>query len=246
MPSIVPPIVSETAHASVLERLFYSASRRWLLLLNLLLGLFVGLPWLAPIFMHVGWIDAGNVMYAIYAPQCHQLPQRSFFLFGPKLSYSLAEIQTAWRETNNPLVLRHFIGDHELGWKLAWSDRMVAMYTSMFVAGVVYWPVRRHLKPARLHVFALLVLPMLIDGSTHALSDLSGIGLGFRASNSWLAILTNNALSPMFYAGDSLGTFNSWMRLLTGMVFGVGAIWFAYPRLEQLLRSISRDHVRHS
>jgi hypothetical protein len=35
--------------------------------------------------------------------------------------YSLPEIQTAWQETFNPLILRQFVGNPEMGWKMAWS-----------------------------------------------------------------------------------------------------------------------------
>jgi hypothetical protein len=50
--------------------------------INIILGLYVGLPWLAPVFMQVGWSGAGNALYLIYSTQCHQLPQRSFFRAG--------------------------------------------------------------------------------------------------------------------------------------------------------------------
>lgn len=69
--------------------------------------------------------------------------------------------------------------------------------------------------------------------NTHFISDLSGgIGSGFRFHNDWLAVLTSNAFPVTFYSGDALGTFNSWMRLLTGLFFGIGLVWFAYPRLH--------------
>jgi uncharacterized membrane protein len=210
------------------------ARRRWLLIFNLVWSFYVGLPWLAPVFMHVGWTTAGNGIYMMYATQCHQLPQRSFFLFGPKVSYSLQEIQAVWYDTNDPDILRQFIGNPQMGWKVAWSDRMVAMYTSMLLAGLVYWPLRRRLQPASLWSFGLLTLPLLIDGTTHMLSDFAGIGKEFRDSNLWLAWLTNSVLPSTFYAGDALGSFNSWMRLLTGSLFGIGVVWLVYPYLERL------------
>jgi len=73
-----------------------------------------------------------------------------------------------------------------------------------------------------------------LDGGTHMLSDLTGgIGVGFRYTNQWLAILTNNAFPPTFYLGDALGSFNSWMRLITGVLAGLGIAWFALPYLEE-------------
>jgi hypothetical protein len=61
------------------------------------------------------------------------------------------------------------------------------------------------------------------------ISDLAGIGQGFRDNNQWLVGLTNNALPALFYAGDALGSFNSWMRLLTGILAGFGIVWFTLP-----------------
>lgn len=216
------------------NRLVYFLSRYWLLLLTLMLGLWVGLPWLAPVFMKLGWMGTGSAIYLLYAPQCHQLPQRSFFLFGPKTMYGLGEIQAAWQDTNNPLLLRQFTGSPAMGWKVAWSDRMVAMYTSIPLFGLLYWPLRKRLRPLPLWAFALLLLPMIIDGGTHALSDVTaGIGSGFRDSNAWLAALTKHVFPATFYAGDAWGSFNSWMRWLTGLLFGLGVVWLVYPYLHR-------------
>jgi uncharacterized membrane protein len=217
-----------------LDRLTYFLSRYWLPLLLLLFGIWVGLPWLAPVFMKLGWTGAGNAIYLLYAPQCHQLPQRSFFLFGTKPMYSLSEIQRVWQNTSNPLLLRQFTGNPEMGWKVAWSDRMVAMYTSLFLFALLYWPLRPRLKPLPLWAFILLLLPMAVDGFSHMISDFTGgIGGGFRDNNAWLATLTNHVFSATFYAGDGLGSFNSWMRLLTGLFFGLGAVWFVCPHLHR-------------
>jgi hypothetical protein len=80
--------------------------------------------------------------------------------------------------------------------------------------------------------FLLLLLPMAIDGGTHFISDLSGFGQGFRDTNLWLVGLTGGRLAPTFYAGDAWGSFNASMRLLTGVLFGLGVAWFAAPRIE--------------
>jgi len=225
----------------ILNRLVYGFSRHWLLIFNLLWGVFIGLPWLAPVFMNIGWTGAGNIIYLIYSTQCHQLPQRSFFLFGEKPMYLLAEVQAAWQNTNNPNILRQFVGNPEMGWKVAWSDRMVSMYGGIFLAGLLYWPLRKRLKPLPIWAFALFALPMALDGGTHLLSDIAGIGNGFRDSNAWLATLTGNLFPQTFYAGDALGSFNSWMRLMTGVLFGLGAVWLAYPYLEEAFADAARD-----
>ena len=50
------------------------------------------LPFLAPVAMQLGWTRIGRIIYTVYIPFCHQLPQRSWFLFGPNLTYRLDEI----------------------------------------------------------------------------------------------------------------------------------------------------------
>ncbi len=212
-------------------------------------GLLVWLPWVAPISMHFGIDGVGKAIYLAYSFLCHQLPERSFFLFGPKSMYSLAEVQSAWRNSINPFVLRRFVGSPALGWKLGWSDRMISFYTGVWIFGVLWWPFRNRLKPMPFWAFLLLMLPMVIDGGSHAVSDIAGIGHGFRDSNLWLAGLTKDSLPTWFYVGDALGSFNSWMRLVTGTLAGLAVPWLALPfvhraqTLTPKLGQLSYDEV---
>lgn len=206
--------------------------RLWYAIALVLLWLWVGIPWLAPVFMRIGWNGPANLIYFLYSFQCHQLPQRSFFLFGDKVMYALEDIQRVWDGGANPLLLRQFVGNPEMGFKVAWSDRMVSAYGSIPLAATLWGPLRRKIKPLSLLAFTLLALPMAIDGSTHFLSDFAGLGQGFRYTNGWLANLTNHSLSASFYAGNALGSFNSWMRLITGTLFGFGLVWYAFPYLR--------------
>jgi uncharacterized membrane protein len=238
--TVVPRSSLQTRHLILMKRLVLAIARHWLLILNVALGVWVALPWLAPVFMHWGWARAAGATYTFYSFQCHQLPERSYFLFGPKLMYSLGEIQSAWQMTDNPFVLRHWIGNVDMGWKVAWSDRMVSMYTMLFLSSLGYGLIRKRLKPLPFRIFFLLLLPMAIDGTTHALSDLAGIGQGFRDTNVWLQILTSNAFPITFYQGDALGSFNSWMRLLSGILFGIGLVGFAYPYINDSFADIVR------
>jgi uncharacterized membrane protein len=204
----------------------------WFTLFGVVAGGYVLLPFLAPALMAIGWNGLGKAIYFIYSFLCHQLPERSYFLFGPKFTYSLSEVQAAWQNTTNPLILRQFIGNPEMGWKVAWSDRMVSMFTSIWIFGLLWYPFRRRLPSLPIWGLALFLLPMALDGTSHFISDFWGIGQGFRDTNLWLAILTNHAFAPAFYAGDAWGSFNSLMRLLTGVLFGLGIVWFGFPYLN--------------
>lgn len=183
--------------------------------------------------MVIGWEGVGKVVYTIYSFLCHQLPQRSYFFFGPKISYSIPEIQAVWKDSFDPLILRQFTGNSQMGWKVAWSDRMVSIYGSIWLAGLLWWPIRKRIKSLPWWGLLLFILPMAVDGTSHLISDLFGIGQGYRDNNLWLAALTGNIFPVSFYAGDAWGSFNAWMRLITGVLFGIGLVWFGFPFLEQ-------------
>ena len=231
MSSVSSPFTARlpAARLSSGERL----ARSWFLIFAAGFGLWVWLPFLAPVFMHAGWSAAGRAIYFAYSLFCHQLPERSLFLFGNMPMHSLREIQAAGQNTINPLILRKFLGNEAMGWKVAWSDRMISFYTSIWLFALGWRAVRSKVRHLPLWGFALLLLPMLLDGGTHAISDLAGIGQGFRDSNLWLALLTKHVLPAAVYAGDAHGSFNSWTRLITGVLAGLGLVWFAFPYMEE-------------
>jgi uncharacterized membrane protein len=216
------------------ERFTLWFARHWLALFNIAWGVFVILPFLAPVFMQIGATGLGHGVYFIYQFFCHQLPERSFFLFGPRPMYSLAEI-TAVTQSVDPLVLREFVGGPGWGWKVAYSDRMVSMYTGFWIASLIFAVLRRRIRPLPIWGFLLCCLPMALDGGTHLLSDLQAgqnFGTGFRDTNMWMAQLTGNALPLWFVAGDAVGSFNSIMRWISGALFGIGLAWFLLPYAE--------------
>ena len=221
----------------VAERISHWFARHWLALFNTFWGIFVVVPWLAPIFMTLGLTGLGHDIYFAYSFVCHQLPERSWFLFGPHFSYSQPEIAVAWGQSlsalSNEMFRRQFIGTPELGWKVAWSDRMVSMYSSIFVFGLLYAALRRaglRLKPWPWWLAGLLILPLALDGTTHMINDL--LRLDFRQTNQWAAVLTNHIFSPQFYVGDKFGSLNSLLRLVTGVLFGLGLVGFLWPMMD--------------
>ncbi len=212
----------------------------WLIIIIVALTILNGLPFLAPVFMKLGWNPAGQVIYLVYSGLCHQMAQRSFFLFGSQgfQMYNLSRLPIDTSPANVILAARAFLGSPTLGWKVAWSDRMVSMYASPLLVALVYAVLRRRkvIQPLPLWAAGLLLLPMAVDGTTHAISDFAGIGQGFRDSNAWLATLTSHSLPAWFYAGDALGSFNSWMRLFSGLTFGIGVGGLLYPNIDLSLQ----------
>jgi uncharacterized membrane protein len=196
------PVSGRTRDAVILaDKAIFRLARHWLLLANLFWGLYVGLPFLAPLFMNAGWTTAGNIIYLIYRPACHQRPERSYFLTGPQAVYTPEELAAAGVDLG---PLSRDIGNEEIGWKVAFCERDVAIYGSILVAGLLYAIVRGRSPRSGgwkmpLRLFILFAVPMGLDG-----------------------------LAQLFTSYES-----TWLtRSLTGGIFGVGAVFFAYPYLE--------------
>jgi len=237
-----PEVTSSTVSTTPTKRSFATSinhwfEAHWLLAFNTGWGVFVILPWLAPIFMGIGWTWPGRVVYFIYNFFCHQLPERSWFLYGPHFSYTQAQIAEAWGrslpEISNELVRRQFIGTAEIGWKVAWSDRMVAMYGSIFLFGLLYAILReRQIKIPMMPwwLFFVFVLPLGVDGTTHLINDM--FRLNFRQTNQWAMFITGHIFPTQFYIDDMFGSLNSVLRMVTGILFGFGVVGFLWPIME--------------
>lgn len=213
-----------------------SSHRKWWLAFLLVYGVFVFLPFSAPVFMNWKLGGLGKAVYFFYSFFCHQLPERSLFFFGENWMYSLNEIGMVWENTENPMILRQFIGTPDMGWKVAWSDRMISMYGGVWLAGLTWGLFHKRLSKVSIWILVLSTLPIVLDGGTHILSDLNGLTNGFRYTNDWLAVLTDHAFAPLFYLGDALGSFNSWMRWVTGLLFAFGLVWWTFPYVDESFR----------
>ena len=97
--------------------------RRWLAFANGLTAIFLGLPFLAPLLLRADRADLANLIYSAYQVTCHEWPFRSYFLFGEQLTYSVAELEA--RGVGSIYDLQ---GSPELGYKVAFCERNVAIY----------------------------------------------------------------------------------------------------------------------
>jgi uncharacterized membrane protein len=61
--------------------------RHWLLLANGLVLLYAGLPWLSPLARAAGYERLGQLLFLLYLPLCHQIPERSFRLYGYQVAF---------------------------------------------------------------------------------------------------------------------------------------------------------------
>lgn len=225
------------------DRFAHWVSRHWLAAFLVLYGALVWGPFLAPILMKNGATSAADAVYFFYSFLCHQLPERSIFFFGAKPMYTYAEIKAVW-PLDGFAGLRQFVGNAAMGYKVAWSDRMISTYGGIWLGGVLYVLGRGRLpKVSPIVWFLLGVLPIGLDGFTHMLNDIVAgtTGLGFRDTNVWLQLLTGNHLPQAFYVGDQFGSFNSWARWVTGLSFGITTVLAFFPVIESAMLDLARQ-----
>ena len=70
-----------------LERAAGWVGRHWLLFANGAAALYAGLPWLSPLAKWAGQPLVGELLFRLYTPLCHQLPERSFFFCGHQVAF---------------------------------------------------------------------------------------------------------------------------------------------------------------
>ena len=188
------------------DKAIFRLAKHWLALANLIWGLYVGLPLLAPVLMDVGWTLPAKAIYTLYRPACHQRPERSYFYGGPSAVYSVQELEAAGVNTD---PFARAIGNEQIGWKVAFCERDVAIYGSIFLTGIAYALLRKRLvaKPMRLRYFLLFLVPMGVDG----VLQLFGV-----YESTWV------------------------MRTVTGALFGIGAVLFSYPYIEEGFADVRR------
>lgn len=213
-------------------------TRRWLIVVAILSGLYAGVPFLAPVAMHLGWTNAANVIYTVYRPVCHQFTFRSWFLYGEQSAYprekaGLTNIQSfedvasqesffngidlSILDTDLIIAAKNFIGSPTMGWKVAFCERDVAIYASIALFGVLFFVLGRlGVEVPKLPFWAYILIaiaPIGLDGFSQYFANppFNGFGLAF------------------YPARES----TPFLRALTGSLFGLGNAWLAFPYIEE-------------
>lgn len=154
----------------LVDKGIYRFTFHWVAFFNLLLLVFI-IPFFAgPYLMQAGNARLSRALYTIYGTTCHQFPERSFYLYGEKLTYTWEELVDAGLDpTLLPHERQHFLGSAQLGYKMLVCQRDVVIYLGMVVFGVLYnLLARRWLKPLPFWALLLFLVPMAVDGMTQA------------------------------------------------------------------------------
>jgi uncharacterized membrane protein len=203
------------------DRFIFWLSKHWLGVFNALAFLYVGLPFLAPTLMHLGVEPVASFIYTMYSPLCHQLPQRSWFLFGPQIAYRLPELMDLASSQVTDAFSNSFVGNEALGYKVAICQRDVAIYGCILLFGLVFGLLRRRwdVRPLPWWAYILMgLVPMGLDGGYQFLSYVLPV------------IFPHISLKP--YETTPL------MRLITGALFGWATVWLAYPYVQDSMEDV--------
>lgn len=210
------------------DRIAYWLSKHYLLLMNVFLFFYFGLPYAAPVFKKIGLDLPAEVIYKVYSPLCHQWSFRSWFLFGEQAYYPREAAQingvisfeqaTGYTDENDParLLARSFEGNEWMGYKVALCQRDEAIWGSMLIFGILFAISGRRI--GKLHWLVWLVIgvaPIGLDGFSQLFSQVP------------VEVLRN--LLP--YREST-----PFLRTLTGFLFGFSTAWFIFPLMEETMK----------
>lgn len=221
------------------DRVSFWIAKRYLLILNLFMFFYVGLPLLAPTLMKVGAETPANIIYRIYKPLCHQFGFRSFFLFGEQPFYPLAEARvsgyktyeeaTGFANLSDPYSMTRFdarnhVGDEVMGYKVALCERDIAIYFAILMFGIIFGVTGRRFKSLHWMLWLLLGIgPIGLDGFSQLFSQFNW---------EWLSALVPYRESTPF------------LRTFTGALFGFFTAWFAYPNIEESMSETRQYYIK--
>ena len=201
------------------DKLSFFIAKNYLLVIQLVLIIYVGLPFLAPVFMKAGLPQLARPIYAVYRVSCHELAFRSWFLFGeqpayPRESAGVDGLITYGEATGlneyDLYAARDFVGNEELGYKVAFCQRDIAIYVAMFLFGIIFWLSGRKIKSLSFLLWVVIgILPIALDGGSQLLSQIF----------TWVPYRESTPL----------------LRTLTGTLFGVATGWFGFPVFEETM-----------
>ncbi len=203
----------------IVDRIAIAISRHWLAMINVILLVFSGLPVLAPVLMHYGYTGPAEAIYTVYRLTCHELAYRSFFLFGSQPAYPLDQLSAAMGTPGSDLgYWGSFVGNDQLGYKMAWCERDAAIYAAIIIAGLLFRLLRSRLPKLDLRIYLLFVVPMAVDGF-------------------WQLFTSPIDYLPFLPAHES-----TWLlRVITGVLFGAGSVWLTYPYVEEAMRDVHKQ-----
>jgi uncharacterized membrane protein len=235
------------------DKAIYWFSKHWLAVFNVVAAFYVGLPILAPILMANGATRAGQAIYLLYSPMCHQMASRSLFLYGDQVAYPREIAGTNLRPIDDYLddipefdnvssenwvgftmAARRFLGNDEMGYKMALCARDIGIYGFVLVGGLLYGLLRRRTKIKPLPFLAFVIIgmgPIGLDGFSQL--------FGYWATPTDGSAATG--LAEMILRIFPLRESTPFLRTFTGAWFGLMLVWLAYPHVNEGMKDTERE-----
>jgi uncharacterized membrane protein len=215
--------------------------KHYLIFVTAMVAIYLLGAFLPPVLMKANLTLPANVLYKAYSYVCHQLPYRSWFLFGEQAAYprALAGVKglltyqqaTGLDEGTSPEAVwaaRTYVGDEHIGYKVALCERDVAIYAAIIIFAGVFalwrriWP-KRMIPPIHWMLWILIgIIPMGLDGGSQLVSQYIP------------------ALARFFPLRES----TPFLRTLTGFLFGFTTAWFGIPYMEESFGETLRIFTR--
>jgi uncharacterized membrane protein len=191
-----------------------------MMVFNAFVILYLGLAFLAPVLQARDRLGPAKVIYAVYGRLCHQLAFRSWFLFGEQAAYpreiaGIENLMSYEQATGyDPFDLEtafQFVGNEEIGYKIALCQRDTAIYGGILLFGILFSLTGRRIPSLSIAAWLILgILPIGLDGVSQIISQLPIDFIPVRESTPFL-------------------------RSLTGGLFGFATAWFGYPLVEEAM-----------
>jgi len=216
-------------------------TRHWLAVLSTIVGLYAAIPFMAPVAMEVGATGVANLIYTVYSPVCHQFAFRSWFLFGDQPAYPRARagvehlepfevyaaaepafdgIDVTVLDDDLIFAAKRFRGSERMGWKVAFCERDVAIYSALELTGVAFIFLKRAgVKVPKLPFWAyvlIAIVPIGLDGFSQLFANPPFNAFGLDA----------------YPVRES----TPFLRVLTGALFGFGNGWLVFPYIEESMQ----------
>lgn len=185
-------------------------------------GLYVLFSIFAPVLMKLGFEQSAKLIYSVYSPMCHQFAFRSWFLFGEQAHYPLADstpvdilpYEQYFRLSGVDLkYAQQLIGNSTAGFKLAICQRDIAIYSALFLFGLIFLATGKKIQKIPLVIWIICgVLPFAVDGLTQL----------------WKYMPFEHFL---FLRRESTPL----VRTITGGMFGWFTGWYIFPAIQQII-----------
>lgn len=217
------------------QKLVYYLAKYWYPLFLAVPVFFLVLGILAPALLAEGETETATAVYRFLAIDNHQMPDRSYFLFGQVNGIQTYPPETLIAAGADRQDWEAFTGNDNLGFKTGLNHRMTAVFLGMVVGGLA-WGLSKGRLGIGFIIFVLLTLPILADGFSHMISEAEGTGV--RTTNEWAAVITGGAFPEEFYQGDTTSSLNWQLRTITGFLFGLGIVLFLFSRFDNYFRGV--------